>query len=157
VPAWLAIALLSASCSGHLPTTHYYTLADPAALPEAGGDGPFAIGVLPFAVDPPFDQDRIVYRPSAGSPEIGFYEYHRWAAPLSRTLPLVVADALQEMGIPAPIEPAGRGAGHDFLLHGRLRTLIEIDLVDGQRVVAGLDLSLRDAAGEEIWSSSITG
>jgi uncharacterized lipoprotein YmbA len=157
MPAWLAIALLSASCSGHLPTTHYYTLVEPEALHEAGGEGPIEIGVLPFAVDAPFDQDRIVYRPSERSPEIGFYEYHRWAAPLSRMLPTVVADALREMGIPGPIESVGRGAGHDYLLHGRLRTLIEIDLADGQRVVAGLDLSLRDAAGEEIWSGSTSG
>ena len=29
-----------------------------------------------FDVDPPFDQDRIVYRVGAESPEIGFYAYH---------------------------------------------------------------------------------
>ena len=52
------------------------------------------VGVKAIHVDPPYNRDSIVYRIGSDSPEVGFYAYHQWAAPLTRMLPGVVADAL---------------------------------------------------------------
>ncbi len=89
-----------------LPPTHYYVLeldpgaADGAAGAADGGGAPptprrRTIGVRPFAVDAPYDQDRIVYRVGEGSAEVGFYSYHLWAAPLPSMLPAAVATGLE--------------------------------------------------------------
>ena len=79
---WSAVLALTIGCKA-MPTTHYYILEPRAGSSDDAGAG-VAVGVLPFEVDPPYDQDRIVYRIGADSPKVGFYEYHRWAAPLSR-------------------------------------------------------------------------
>ena len=63
----LAVALPLALCGcGSVPPTHYYVL-EPQDVPriEAFGTATargLAIGVETFRVDPPYDQDRIVYR-----------------------------------------------------------------------------------------------
>ncbi len=98
LPCLLAFAALAVGCWGRIPPTHYYVLelrgegheVNPG--PAAGG---LEIGVESFAVDPPYDQDRLIYRVGEGSVEIGFYHYHRWATPLSRMLPRVVAVGLR--------------------------------------------------------------
>ena len=90
--AWIIVAVvalltLPAACR-HAPVPHYYVLDGPMDGPHRGnpvpaGDG-LAIGVAPFRVDPPYDQDRLVYRLGKDAAEVRFYSYHRWAAPLSR-------------------------------------------------------------------------
>ncbi len=154
--AGLLLALAAGGCGG-LPPTHYYLLESRAdAVPAARADG-LLVGVRPFRVDPPYDQDRIVYRVGADSPEVGFYEYHRWAAPLGRMLPVVVADALA--GVPgiASIDPVQPGRRYSAWLRGRVLAFEEVDLPSGERVRVRLELSLVDEAGETLWSERVAG
>lgn len=150
LPVSLSVLAILLGCCGcaSVPRTHYYLLEWPAgAGTVASFDEPTRIGVRPFAVDPPYDQDRIVYRVGAGSVEIGFYAYHRWAVPLAEMLPTLLADALQGAPGVLSVEPYRRGAGYDLVVEGALATLEEIDTSSGPRVRVELSLSWYDAEG----------
>jgi uncharacterized lipoprotein YmbA len=155
-------ALLVAGCS-QLPATHYYVieLDPPAAAAAAGASAASAaetgarnVGVRLFAVDAPYDQDRIVYRVGESSPEVGFYAYHLWAAPLQSMLPAAVASALGSEGV-AALEPVVAGRRYDAFLQGRVLAIEEIDLSDRQVVRAAIELRLHAPDGAELWSRVI--
>ena len=162
--------VLLVGCS-QLPRTHYYVLEiDRAAAPGGAGgaddpgsgpapaDAPGAsltIGVRPFVVDPPYDQERIVYRVGERSPEVGFYAYHLWAAPLSSMLPAAVAAGLTGAAGVDAIEPSAAGRDYSMFLLGRVRAVEEIDLDDRQLVRAAIELRLVGPDGEELWTHLI--
>jgi uncharacterized lipoprotein YmbA len=154
-------ALLAAGCS-QLPPTHYYVLElDPAAAASTGGGtvadpSGWTIGVRPFAVDSPYDQDRIVYRVGEGSAEVGFYAYHLWAAPLSSMLAAAVATGLEGAAGISVIEPVAAGRAYRAFLNGRVLAVEEIDLADRQRVRAEVELRLVGPDGAELWSDVLT-
>jgi uncharacterized lipoprotein YmbA len=155
----LALALVACGC-GKLPATHYYVLQLPDVLattdtPRAGEAGGWEIGVRPFRVDSPFDQDRIVYRVGDDSLEIGFYAYHLWAAPLSRMLPDVVARGLDGVDGVRSIEPVMPGRDYAAYLDGRVLAVEEVDREDDQRVRVLLTLRLTSDDGVDLWSESL--
>ena len=152
VAAWLAV--VATGCGGP-PATHYYMLEltpQPHTSTGAGAGDGIAVGIRPFQVDPPYDQDRIVYRVRDRYSEVGFYAYHRWATPLSRMLPLAVASGLAGADGVGRIEPTAAGRTYDAYLGGRLLALEEVDHPAGQDVILRLELSLRGADGQELWS-----
>jgi uncharacterized lipoprotein YmbA len=144
-----AIVTMSVGCAS-IPQTHYYVLEWPAGV-ESSSAATFSpstrIGVRPFVVDSPYDQDRIVYRIGSDSVEIGFYAYHRWAVPLSRSLPSLVARALESAPGVVLIEPMRVDGDYDLLIDGRLSRLEEVDTASGPRVRVEIELSWRDAQG----------
>ena len=119
---WIALVATAVGCKA-VPAMHYYMLEPRAETTPAPGGG-LTVGVLPFAVDSPYDQDRIVYRVGDSSAEVGFYAYHRWAAPLSRMMPTLVAE-----GLAGPLDDAIA----DVILGGYLREL-------ARRIVFGVEL-----------------
>jgi ABC-type uncharacterized transport system auxiliary subunit len=154
----LAALLPTVIGCGKIPTIHYYIL-EPQELdqPRAHGTSGLDIGVEAFLVDPPYDQDRLVYRVGRNTPEVGFYDYHRWAAPLSRMLPKVVADSFGTVRGVASIEPTDIGRDYGAFLTGRVRAFEEIDLPDGQQVRVRLDLTLTTADGDALWVGTAEG
>jgi uncharacterized lipoprotein YmbA len=163
-----AISILGCS---QLPPTHYYVLElDPAPGGEAARGSSDAatasgaatdastwtIGVRPFAVDAPYDQDRIVYRVGEGSPEVGFYAYHLWAAPLSSMLAAAVATGLEGAPGVAAVEPVVAGRVYRAFINGRVLAVEEIDLADRQLVRATIELRLVDREGAELWADVVT-
>lgn len=147
----LAIAALALCDCRTLPQTHYYVLEpQEVSSAETSGSG-VTIGVEPFRVDPIYDQDRIVYRIGEDTTEVGFYAYHRWAAPLSRMLPGVVAAGLTDVGGVERIEPAEEGRVYDIYLRGRVMAFEEIDTPEGERILVRLALTLITGDGEELW------
>jgi len=148
VAACLAAAL--AGCAGKPPPTHYYTLGAPAgdAVPAAGA----TLLVGPFLVDPPYDQDRLVYRRAPGASEVGFYNYHRWASPLGRLLVVAVASGLHGTPGVGIAEPSATRAEYDARLSGRVIQLEEVDTASGAEVRIAIDFRLVDGAGEVLWS-----
>jgi len=153
----IACAVVLAGCGGRGPAIHYYVLESPDPEPPAAAsaDG-VRIGVDAFSVDPPYDQDRIVYRVDEHAAEIGFYAYHRWAAPLARMLPRVVAAAYRDMDGVSVIEPVGGGSSYDFLLRGRVLGFEEIDTAETQQARVRIELALHGEDGERLWSQSFT-
>jgi uncharacterized lipoprotein YmbA len=149
----VVVVLLGLGCSSG-PPTHYYVLEAQQQAAAATDDEGISIGVRTFRVDPPYDDDRIVYR-IGESPEIGFYHYHRWAAPLSRMLPTVISESLSGTEGVSRIEPAGPTTDYDFNLYGRVVKAEEIDTVGQQQVTLQIELRLNDLTGAELWSGLV--
>ena len=147
----LVIAALGLSGCGTLPQTHYYVLEPHDVSPAEASRSGLTIGVETFQVDPVYDQDRIVYRIGEDTAEVGFYAYHRWAAPLSRMLPGVVAAGLAGVGGVERIEPATQGRDYDAYLRGRVLAFEEIDTPEGERILVRLTLTLLTGDGRELW------
>ncbi len=161
--ARLTVFVLACTCSGALPPTHYYTLRpQPAGAGEAAGGGAprsaaagLAVGVETFRVDPPYDQDRIVFRPGPDSTEVGFYAYHRWAAPLGRLVAVAIADGLRDTPGIASIEPAVSTADYSARLGGRVLHLEEVDRPDGPQARIALAIELTGGDGGVLWSGTL--
>ncbi len=151
----IAVLALTTGCKV-APTTHYYLLEPRAGVGDGTGAG-LTVGVLPFEVDLPYDQDRIVYRIGADSPKVGFYEYHRWAAPLSRMLPRIASAAFRDVEGVRRIEPVAPEHRYDVRLSGRVITLEEVDMAAGQHVRMELVLTLIGSDGSTLWSAAASG
>lgn len=161
----MALLGLAAGCSGGpVAETRYYTLRPPTGneagvateetTAATGGEG-LAVGVESIVVDPPYDQDRLVFRAGAQSVEVGFYNYHRWASPLSQLTATALAEGLRGTPGIATIEPAASGTTYGARLGGRLIYLEEVDRSGAQEVRVALDLELRDPTGRVIWSERL--
>ena len=115
------------------------------------------VGVEPFTVDPPYDSDRLVYRLGADSVEVGFYAYHRWAAPLGDLVAVAMAEGLRGNPGFASIEPATAGGDYQAFLRGRVVYLEEIDLPGQQQARLRIEMRLIDADGSTLWSDEVSG
>ncbi len=156
--AWFVIAAALA-CAGSLPETHYYTLLPPQNFQATTGAeeiGGFAIGVESFTVDPPYDQDRLVYRPVEASAEVGFYAYHRWASPLGRLVAVALADGLRGTAGVAAIEPAVSTGSYSARLRGRVIRFEEVELASTREARMTVEVELVDRDGERLWKETIT-
>ncbi len=147
----LVIAALGLGGCGTLPQTRYYVLEPQCVSSDEASRSGVTIGVETFQVEPVYDQDRIVYRIGEETTEVGFYAYHRWAAPLSRMLPGVVAAGLAGVGGVERIEPVTEGRDYDAYLRGRVLAFEEIDTPQGERIRVRLALTLRTGDGRELW------
>ena len=156
---FLGLSGLVLSCSGSLPITHYYTLRQPrelALLAKSVALEGLSIGVDSFVVDPPYDQDRLVYRTAPNSSEVGFYAYHRWASPLGRLVAVALAEGLSGTDGIASIKPATSAGTYDARLGGRVIYLEEIDRPTSQEARIALDLRLVDRDGNTLWSQTLS-
>lgn len=160
--AILAVALLGcATGGGEVPATRYYTLGPPIDTDASGIEttdresAELVVGVDAIVVDPPYDQDRLVFRIGAESPEVGFYHYHRWAAPLGRLVEAALAEGLRGTPGISAIEPSSSNANYSARLTGRLVYLEEVDRPEGQEVRLALELELRDRAGAILWAERL--
>ena len=155
----LAVSLFGACSSA--PPTHYYILAPTRPAPDvaapASDPAGLTIGVEPFTVDPPYDRDQLVYRLGTDSVEVGFYTYHRWAAPLGDLVAVSMAEGLR--GTPGidRIEPVTAGGDYSAFLRGRVVYLEEIDVPDQQLARLGLELRLVGKDDQMIWSGEVEG
>ncbi len=154
-PAASVVLLVVVGCS-QMPPTHFYVLElQQSAAVRAQSEEGWAIGVRSFVVDAPYDQDRIVYRLGEGSPEVHYYAYHHWAAPLSQMLADSVADGLAGTEGVRSIEPLMPGRPYDAYLEGRVLAVEEVDRPTEQRVRLRIDLILVSRDDEELWSKSL--
>lgn len=154
-----AVSMLGACSSA--PPTHYYVLAptQPAqeAVASAGDSEGLRIGVEPLTVDPPYDRNQLVYRLGTDSVEVGFYTYHRWAAPLGNLVAVALAEGLRGTPGVEHIEPVSSGGDYTALLRGRVVYLEEIDVPGQQLARLALELRLVDRSGETLWADQVTG
>ena len=154
VTAALCSILVASGCA-KVPQVRYYDLAGNAGPAGSATDNGFAIGVREFLVDPPYDQERLVYREGEMSPEVGFYAYHRWASPLSRMLPTLVSRVMAQADDLQRTEPYRNGRSYDAMLGGRLIAFEELDLGGAPHVRVELVLHLENDAGRSLWTHRI--
>ena len=96
-------------------------------------------------------EGRIVYRPTPE--EVGFYEYHRWAASPRQAITQSMADALRARSLFKSVAVHERGIEVAYVLTGNIERLEEVDQGRDVRAVCTISAQLMDArTGSVVWN-----
>jgi cholesterol transport system auxiliary component len=145
-------ALVSASCGGALPKTHYYTLQAPAPPPTNDPRTNFVLGVERFRAPQMLRDDRIVYYESPT--QMNFYQYHRWGSDPATMLTEFLAQWVDGMGIFAAVRLLPSREPLDYTLGGQLMNFEEVDYEGATRARVALELTLvRSRDHKVVWSA----
>jgi len=144
------LTLLIASCGGGR-RPHYYALEIPSAPQRTLSDPRFpgTVAVSRFETPSYLREGRIVYRQTPE--EVGFYDYHRWAADPAETVTTAMIEALRSSRLFSSVKRYDGHSQQDYLLVGRIERLEEIDYGGPVRVEAQISaelLNLRTGATE---------
>jgi uncharacterized lipoprotein YmbA len=145
-------ALLLAGC-GEIRYPKYYALNIVPPSRPAADDARRSVTVAVRRFDTPdyIRQGRIVYREAPQ--EIGFYDYHRWAADPATTITTAMIDALRASRLFSLVVPYDGRDQHECVLSGRVERLDEIDYGGGVRVEARILAELvNQRTGETLWT-----
>ena len=136
-----ALTLFVVSCGG-ARRPHYYALEipSPPALARSGPRFAGTLAVSRFETPSYLRQGRIVYRETPE--EVGFYEYHRWAAEPAETVTAAMVDTLRSSKMFSFVKRYDGHNQQDYLLVGRLDRLEEIDYGGPVRVEAKISAEL---------------
>jgi ABC-type uncharacterized transport system auxiliary subunit len=145
--------VLVASCGGGR-RPHYYALELPPAPDRTLSDPRFpgTVAVCRFETPSYLRQGRIVYRQTPE--EVGFYQYHRWAAEPAETVTTAMVETLRSSRLFSFVKRYDGHNQQDYLLNGRLERLEEIDYGGPVRVEVKISaelVNLRTGATE--WTS----
>ena len=151
----LALLPVLTGC-GRVRYPAYYTLnLPPAPDPPAPNTVRRSIAVREFQSPSYLRQGPIVYRPT--QEEIGFYEYHRWAADPRSLVTSAVIDHLRARGQFSAVSMYAGRYDQDYVLSGKLEKLEEIDYERGIKVEVALSAQItRVATGATVWSNSVS-
>jgi len=147
-----AAALLMAACGSARFPTYYALHVAPQPKPAASdGRRTMAVAVRRFDTADYIRKGRIVY--SETPKQVGFYDYHRWAADPGATVTVAMIDALRAAGLFAAVVPYDGQERQQWVLRGRLARLDEIDYDGGVRVEASLAAELVNRQTDEmLWT-----
>jgi len=136
-----ALTLLIASCGGGR-RPHYYALEIPPAPDRTLIDPRFTgtLAVCRFETPSYLRQGRIVYRETPE--EVGFYDYHRWAAEPAETVTTAMIEALRSSRLFSSVKRYDGHSKQDYLLVGRIERLEEIDYAGPVRVEVQISAEL---------------
>jgi ABC-type uncharacterized transport system auxiliary subunit len=148
---WLLAALLGSGCgSVRYPAT--YVLSFPPPLETLAEQRHHAaLAIRPFTCTDYVCDGRIVYRPSPE--QVGFYEYHRWAADPRQMISRFVVNAVDAKRIFTHVGLDLGGSRPEYVLSGHIEELEEVD--HGQDVQAVCTISARlvdGRTGSVVWS-----
>jgi ABC-type uncharacterized transport system auxiliary subunit len=132
----------------------YYTLnLRPAPDPPAQ-ENQTSIAVREFQAPGYLRQGPIVYR---STPEqIGFYEYHRWAADPRKVVTGAVVDDLRASGQFSMVSIYDGRQDCEYVFSGKLEKLEEVDYEGGVRVEVALSAQItRTSNGATVWSNNV--
>ena len=153
----LTLALLPAlSGCGRVRYPSYYTLnlavpPDPPPLENIRT----SLAVREFQSPSYLRQGAIVYRTTPE--QIGFYEYHRWAADPRAVVTSAVIDHLRASGNYSLVSTYNGRPDIDYVFSGRLEKLEEVDHKGGVRVEVALSAQItRVTTGSTVWSNSVS-
>jgi ABC-type uncharacterized transport system auxiliary subunit len=95
-----------------------------------------------------------VYR--ASPEQIGFYDYHRWAADPREFVTSAITDRLRAGGTFAEVKVYGGRSSADYILSGRLEKLEEVDYEGGVKVEIALSAQMTDVrTGAQVWANAV--
>jgi ABC-type uncharacterized transport system auxiliary subunit len=140
------LVLLLAGCSGKLPETRFYQLAEPAGKPWGGNGAALVVEVL--TTDSAYDDERIVYRVTPY--RLDYYNYHRWSAAPGLLVANYLERAFEKSGHFAAVTHE-RNPAAPVTLGGRVIAIEEVDQTKTKwlgRIV--LELTLTDSASDTI-------
>jgi len=152
----IAVLLLGLSGCGKVRYPAYYTLNLPAPPdPPAPESVRTSIAVREFQSPSYLRQGPIVYR---STPEqIGFYEYHRWAADPRDLITSAVIDQLRARGQFARVSMYDGRPDDDYVFSGRLEKLEEVDYKARVTVEVAISGQItRAKTGATVWSDAVS-
>ena len=156
--AFLLMMILLAALSGcgRLRYPAYYTLNLPAPPdPPAGESVRNSIAVREFQSPGYLRQGPIVYR--ATPEEVGFYEYHRWAADPRMLVTTAVVDHMRANGQFSKVSMYDGRPNNDYVFSGRLEKLEEVDYQAGVNVEVAISAQItRVSTGATVWSNAVS-
>ena len=89
--------------------------------------------------------------------EIGFYEYHRWAADPRMLVTSAVVDHLRADGQFSMVSMYDGRPNNDYVFSGRLEKLEEVDYQAGVKIEVGISAQItRVATGATVWSNAVS-
>ncbi len=152
----LAILVALTGCGGRVRYPRYYTLnLPPAPDPTAQETVRNSIAVREFQSPGYLRQGPIVYRTTPE--EIGFYEYHRWAADPRVLVTSAVIDHLRASGHFSMVSMYNGRPDIDYIFSGKLEKLEEVDYGAGVKVEVAVSAQItRVATGATVWSNAVS-
>ena len=89
--------------------------------------------------------------------EIGFYEYHRWAADPRTLVTSAVVDHLRAGGQFSMVSMFDGRPNNDYVFSGRLEKLEEVDYQAGVKIEVAISAQItRGATGTTVWSNAVS-
>ena len=151
----LPLCLILAGC-GRMRYPSYYTLNLPAPPdPPAPENVRRSIAVREFQSPGYLRQGPIVYRTTPE--QIGFYEYHRWAADPRTLVTSAVVDHLRASGQYSTVSMYNGRADIDYVFSGKLENMEELDYESGVKVQVAMSAQItRVDTGATVWSNSVS-
>lgn len=152
----LAVVTILTGCGGKIRYPAYYTLNLPAPPdPPAKESVRTSIAVREFQAPSYLRQGPIVYRSTPE--EIGFYEYHRWAADPRTLVTGAVIDHLRASGQYSTVSMYNGHADNGFIFSGKLEKLEEVDYQAGVKVDVAMSAQIISVkTGATVWSNAIS-
>src|SRR6478672_2785067 len=152
----LAIVTALTGCGGRIKYPAYYTLNLPTPPdPPAPENVRTSIAVREFQSPAYLRQGPIVYR--ATPEEIGFYEYHRWAADPRKFVTSAVIDHLRASGQYSMVATYNGNPDFDYIFSGKLEKLEELDYEAGVKVEVALSAQItKVSTGTTVWSNAVS-
>ncbi len=152
----LAIVAALTGCGGKIRYPAYYTLNLPAPPdPPAPESVRTSIAVREFQSPGYLRQGQIVYRTTPE--EVGFYEYHRWAADPRTLLTSAFVDHLRASGQYSMVSVYNGRPDNDYIFSGKLEKLEEVDYESGVKVEVAMSAQItRVATGATVWSNAVS-
>jgi ABC-type uncharacterized transport system auxiliary subunit len=134
----------------------YYTLNLPAPPdPPAPENIRTSIAVREFQSPGYLRQGPIVYRSTPE--EIGFYEYHRWAADPRTVLTAAVMDHLRASGQYSMVSTYNGRPDNDYIFSGKLQKLEEVDSQGVVKVEVAISAQITNTrTGAMVWSNAVS-
>lgn len=149
VRAALIVALAAlAACANPAPTRYYTLLAESAPPAAASGKPPdYRVAIGPVSLPEALDRRQIVLRVAPNRYAIA--DTDRWAEPLKREIPRVIAEdvarQLLQAGIAADSQLGGQGVDYRVLID-----VLRFESVPGESIALEAAWSVRDRAGRRL-------
>lgn len=152
----LTALMILVGCGGGVKYPHYYTLHVPPPPDPPVQEGVRAsLAVREFRSPTYLHQGAIVYKTSPE--QIGFYNYHRWAADPREFVTNAVADRLRASGNFTQVKLYDGRSDVDYVLSGRLEKLEEIDYESGVKVEVAISAQMTSlGTGAAVWTNTVS-
>jgi uncharacterized lipoprotein YmbA len=147
--------IVLAGCGGAVKYPNYYALhipPPPDPPPQVGVRA--SLAVREFRSPAYLHQGAIVYKTSPE--QIGFYNYHRWAADPREVVTNAVTDRLRASGSFTQVKLYDGRSDVDYVLSGRIEKLEEIDYEGGIKVEVAITAQMTNlTTGAAAWTNTV--
>jgi uncharacterized lipoprotein YmbA len=147
--------IVLAGCGGAVKYPNYYALHIPPPPDPPPQEGVRAsLAVREFRSPAYLHQGAIVYKTSPE--QIGFYNYHRWAADPREVVTNAVTDRLRASGSFTQVKLYDGRSDVDYVLSGRIEKLEEIDYEGGIKVEVAITAQMTNlTTGAAVWTNTV--